>query len=191
MRILNIVICVIICLPTAIGQTNKYESCCGDDAKVYTAQGIKIYVPNIITPNGDGINDEFYPISSNMKTGSFAVANFTVYDEAGKIIFFMPGMDIQNPKIWSFTGIASKTPFRPANESNYLYTGRFLYKLTLAISDNKRKEEIIEVSGSACVVRCDADAKIIKSKQKCAFPSQGEAGIYDKNKNSKETSCIE
>lgn len=172
-------------------KANIYENCCGDEAKVFDIQGMKIYVPNIITPNGDGINDAFYPIASNMKKGEFAVANFQVFDTSGLLIFLMPGMDVEKLDVWSFTGVASKRPHMPDEFLNYEYTGRFTYKFMLAVNNKKGGEEIIEVSGSACVVRCDKDAKIIKLKNKCAFPSQGLGGVFDKSKSTKETTCIE
>jgi hypothetical protein len=154
-------------------------------AKIYDIKGAKIYVPNLITPNGDKINDAFYPIASNMKRGSFAVANFQVFDEDKNLIFFMPRMDVENAEVWSFTGIASKRPYKPAEEQNYEYTGRFFYKFLLAVADGKGGEELKEVEGSGCVVRCDADAKIVKSKMNCNFPSQGNGGVFDKSMASK------
>jgi CHU_C Type IX secretion signal domain len=191
MKIYILFLLIIITSSEANSQTNKYENCCGDDAKVYNIQGMQIFVPNVITPNGDGINDEFYPIASNMKKENFTVANFQIFDEKMNLIFLIRGMDTENPKVWSFQGLASKRPHRPAEHQNYEYTGRFFYKLSLVVGDRRAKPQVAEVEGWACVVRCDEDAKIIKTKNKCAFPSQGVGGIYDKGKNNKETKCIE
>ena len=176
---------------TVFSQKNKYENCCGDDAKVFAMQGINIYVPNVITPNGDGINDAFYPVASNMKKENFSVSNFQIFDEEKKLIFLIPGINTEKPEIWSFTGIASKRPHRPAEENNYEYTGRFFYKFKIVAGNRSGQPQTLEVEGSACVVRCDEDAKIIKTKNKCAFPVQEVGGIYDKTKNNKETKCIE
>ena len=46
--------------------TTIYDGCCGTAPKVYEVEDYKVYIPNVITPNGDGINDAFYPICNKM-----------------------------------------------------------------------------------------------------------------------------
>lgn len=41
-----------------------------------------IYVPNVFTPNGDGVNDSFYPVSRGTR-----LYDFKVYDRWGNIMF--------------------------------------------------------------------------------------------------------
>ncbi|MFN8348463.1 MAG: hypothetical protein U0X91_25900 [Spirosomataceae bacterium] len=42
----------------------EYEACCGVQPVEFKHSNGSIYMPNVFTPNGDGINDYFYPFIS-------------------------------------------------------------------------------------------------------------------------------
>lgn len=54
---------------------NKYDISCIMD----------VFVPNVFTPNGDGLNDVFFEIFS--KNANFTSFEMTIYDRWGKLIF--------------------------------------------------------------------------------------------------------
>lgn len=63
---------------------------CVDTASVLVTifKGSAVYVPNVFTPNNDGLNDELKPYLIGIKSLSF----FTVYDRWGKKIFSTTSM---------------------------------------------------------------------------------------------------
>ncbi|MGB4960044.1 MAG: hypothetical protein WBO36_11260 [Saprospiraceae bacterium] len=173
-----------------IQSQNKYEGCCGTEPRIFKVEDYVVYIPNIITPNGDGINDVFYPRCNVMKNGKFAVASFFMYDDTSKLIYALPGLNVESADAWGFKGVANKRPSRPEVHLNFEYTGKFKYSFYLAFLLKDNTEELIFVEGEACVVRCDEDARIIKGKGGCYFPVQGIDGIYNAGIPSSEDNCI-
>ncbi len=58
-------------------------SCAADELSIYaTVNDFKFFFPTAFTPNGDGLNDEFYPVTSF--TGAYELR---IYDRWGRIIF--------------------------------------------------------------------------------------------------------
>ena len=170
--------------------TTIYDGCCGTAPKVYEVEDYKVYIPNVITPNGDGINDAFYPICNKMEKGKFAVANYQIFNDTGKVIFVRDGLDILDPESWSFKGVGLLRPYKPKNHEQFDYTGKFTYTFILAFKKADNTEELIKVSGEACVVRCDQDAHVLIGKDGCYFPLQGVGGIYNPNIANNEENCI-
>jgi gliding motility-associated-like protein len=47
-----------------------------------------VFIPNAFTPNGDGINDEFYP-----KGEIGYVSNYKIYNKSDNLIYFAPDVN--------------------------------------------------------------------------------------------------
>jgi len=61
------------------------DGCIDDTTKYIEINGFyNVYVPNAFTPNGDGLNDEFFPTGVGVHPDNFV---FTIYDRWGEIIF--------------------------------------------------------------------------------------------------------
>jgi gliding motility-associated-like protein len=52
--------------------------------QVYIAGDVTVYVPNAFTPDGDGVNDFFYPVCGDIDRDDFRVL---VFDRWGSVIF--------------------------------------------------------------------------------------------------------
>ncbi len=173
-----------------VNTTTIYDGCCGTAPKVYEVEDYKVYIPNVITPNGDGINDAFYPICNKMEKGKFAVARFYIYNDTSELIFARQGLNITEPEAWGFKGVAWTKPLKPQITTVYDFTGKFKYSFYLSFWLSDGKEHLIEVEGEACVVRCDQDAHVLVGKDGCYFPLQGISGVYDATIPNKEENCI-
>jgi len=67
----------------------------------------QIFVPNTFTPNGDGLNDRFYPSGK----GISAIKRFSVYNRWGELVYQMDNMPLNDPTIgWdgSYKGMQAK-----------------------------------------------------------------------------------
>jgi len=61
------------------------EGCSDDTTKCIKVEGLyDIYIPNAFTPNGDGINDYFFPKGIGINENDFT---FYIFDRWGEIIF--------------------------------------------------------------------------------------------------------
>ncbi len=178
------------CSQEAVQSPTPYDGCCGTEPKVYEVEDYRVYIPNVITPNEDGINDAFYPICNKMEIGKFAVANYQIFNDTGKLIYYLQGLDIIKPASWGFRGFGWQRPFKPQVHERVELTGKFKYSFVLAFRKADNTEFLLEVEGEACVVRCDANAHVIKMKEGCYFPVQGATGIYNALINANEDSCI-
>lgn len=62
-----------------------------------SSKGTNIYIPNIFSPNGDGINDEF-TIESNDR--SIVIKSFDIYDRWGNVMFTQRDVALQDFVSW-------------------------------------------------------------------------------------------
>jgi len=176
--------------PDIIQEPTIYDGCCGTGPKIIQVEDLIVYIPNVITPNGDGINDVFYPISNVDTNGFTAFGNFEIYDDTGKWIFHRNGLNVETGKDYGFRGIANDKPLYPVTTRNYDYTGKFKYSFYIAFRLKDGTEQLVDVEGEACVVRCDEDAYVLKNKEGCQFSVQVTNGIYDPLLPSREENCI-
>ncbi|MGN6568852.1 MAG: PKD domain-containing protein [Flavipsychrobacter sp.] len=60
----------------------------------------QVFVPNTFTPNGDGLNDRFYPSGK----GISSIKRFSVYNRWGELVYQMDNMPLNDPTIgWDGT----------------------------------------------------------------------------------------
>ncbi|MEO1714139.1 MAG: T9SS type B sorting domain-containing protein, partial [Bacteroidota bacterium] len=63
-----------------------------------------VYIPNIFTPDGDGINDWFQPYTGN---GVASIPSFRIYDRWGELVYFatdLPSLNGETPDLaWDGT----------------------------------------------------------------------------------------
>jgi gliding motility-associated-like protein len=102
----------------------KVKDACGVHSDTITISmdqcDCHVFIPNVFSPNGDNVHDEFIPVSSCGMT----VYNFKVFDRSGGLLF-----ETNEPgKGWN--GIS---------KSKRVQTGVYVYLLEYAFDDGKRR----------------------------------------------------
>lgn len=157
----------------------EYEACCGLQPVDFEHSNGSIYMPNVFTPNGDGINDLFYPFISDE---ILEVQGFTILSASGDtVIFSRPTVLYDRLNEFAWNGL---------RRDGTLYRGRFKYGMRVISKDFKLR--LLE--GEACSVLCEPGTKELKVKKGCFYPSQvgnnGKAGKVDSTLTNKETDCL-
>jgi hypothetical protein len=157
----------------------EYESCCGVQPVDFKLSGGSIYVPNVFTPNGDGLNDLFYPFISQ-EIGE--AQGFTIFDATGDTVIFQRptvAYDRLNEFAWNGKRTDGST-----------YRGKFKYGMRVVSKDLVMRF----VEGEACSVLCEPGTKELKTKKSCFYPSQAgkneKAGKVDETLPNNETGCL-
>lgn len=157
----------------------EYESCCGVQPVDFKHSNGSIYMPNVFTPNGDGINDLFYPFIS----GEIAeIQGYTILSAIGDTILFQRGTVIYDRlKEYAWNG---------RRNDGTLYSGRFKYGMRVVSKDLKLR--LLE--GEACSVLCQPGTAELKTKRGCFYPSQAgkqeKAGKVDSTLSNAEKDCL-
>ncbi|WP_353717291.1 hypothetical protein [Dyadobacter sp. 676] len=155
----------------------EYESCCGTQPVEFSYEKKRIYVPNVFTPNKDGVNDYFYPVVNDVVTN---VWGFAVYSAEGDTMLYQkPYFNSKMPvHEYGWNGL------RPDGSR---YKGAFRYKMR--VDDIRAKKDIVE--GHACAIICGSGAEVFRTKSGCYFPVQaGKEGTLDKSVMNGETDCF-
>ena len=155
---------------------NDYTSCCGTQPVEFAYEKQKIYVPNVFTPNGDGINDYFMPYI-NEEVG--AVWGFTIYSAKGDTILYQR-------EYFNYSKEEQNYAWNGLRRDGSQYAGLFKYEMR--VDDKKANKHL--VTGYACAIVCGPDTKIFKTKEGCFYPSQANKGSIDKSIASKEKDCF-
>lgn len=167
------------CTPPApdTPKANKYESCCGATPVEFTKGNAYVYVPNVFTPNGDGVNDWFAP---SVNGGIVGFDAYLIYTPVGDtVVFATSNFDPQNIENTAWDGMKRDgTP----------YIGAFRYELSMFYEDGT----LYQISGTACRVECGQDAAALKNNPNCFYPSQINPadGKLDKTLPSGESNCF-
>jgi hypothetical protein len=162
-----------------------YWPCCGIDPYEYDVEfpdGSKayVYVPNVFTPNGDGINDKFAPLLTD-QLDHFENLVIRKEDANGNriLLYQTEIIDANNIKEKSWDG----------RDQNYnLHKGIFSYIVICVTKSGK----VFGVQSTACSVICDDEAStIFKNKLGCFFSSQSNSnGHLIKTISSRELDCF-
>ena len=97
-------------------------------------------MPNVFTPNGDGINDIFMAFAD---TNIVEIKNFRIIDVKGNLLFFNSSGQPNNPSSSAWSA------------SDIFYIGRFKYKFTAVSKDGTSSD----IAGTACCFPYESDPK--------------------------------
>ncbi|MEZ4909933.1 MAG: hypothetical protein R2774_03625 [Saprospiraceae bacterium] len=175
--------------PNPVADTTIYRSCCGLDTMVFFLGTEWVAVPNVFTPNGDGINDLFYPIRSN---DSISISLLTIFDTIvdpfnnRKFITDRAFFDYGNLSQSAWNGTKRDTT---REYHRITHKGKFYYRFNALY-----KGIYIGCHGSSCSIPCDEESQIFKSKENCFYQSQfNNSGVPDNSIPSGESDgkCFE
>ncbi len=141
-----------------------YESCCGTEPVEFYVQGSStyyVYVPNVFTPNEDGLNDKFMPVlNSQIKTINYMTVSKEVTDDTtSSKLYDIQDIDAVNMAQFAWNG---KDP------QGNIHSGLFTYKISLSTIDGFN----YAVTGKGCSIVCGPEAKVFKTKTGCFYSSQ-------------------
>ena len=151
-----------------------YSACCGTEPLIASLDTGAIYVPNIFTPNSDGINDLFYVLAGS---GIAQVVSLEIKDDDGNVVFESLNHQANEPAL-GWDGI---------DMNNTVRRGNFSYQLTVesVLGDQQT------FTGFVCAFACDDEGFPDENVTDCNFAVQhnGE-GELDENLPSFEDDCF-
>jgi hypothetical protein len=154
----------------------KYQACCGVTQVEFVQDSYRIFIPNCFTPNGDNINDIFWPyLSPNFER----VKTYEIYsvEELNKRIFFSKNFTVFEAQSYIWNG-------RDLNGKPYI--GKFKYKFVF-ITNNGQE---ITIDGSACAIQCGKEAAIFYQRSGCLFGTQFNGTMFDSSIPAQEDDCF-
>jgi hypothetical protein len=145
--------------PIPVTPPDPYAGCCGTESVEFRLDNNFIFIPNLFTPNGDGLNDLFRPFynTSKVKLNSITIkANNT-----NATTLWQQENPNPNAILWGWLGKVKQ---------DSTYQGRFNYTMVFSTIGTGQTQTI---TGSACSAICRGTAQIpIKTKNQCFFPMQ-------------------
>jgi gliding motility-associated-like protein len=136
------------------------EGCCGNDAIEETVGNGYVYVPNIFTPNGDGINDYLFVNVDSIAS----IAEFEIKDKSGKVVFEVFDAMPNDPSLgWD------------GEVDDLLVEGLYSVSVTVVAEDGTSRT----IKGKVCNFPCD-DTTVTERVpgENCQFPAQVTDGHF-------------
>jgi hypothetical protein len=154
-----------------------YENCCGSNPVEFREGDAYMYIPNVFTPNADGINDVFAP---QVNDGIQGFDAYLIYSAEGDTLIF--ASSVYDPATASTSGWKGK------RQDGSAYAGGFRYELTVFLKSGA----LYKVEGKACSIVCGKEAAVFKNKTGCYYPVQvNAANQLDKNLPHMESGCFQ
>jgi gliding motility-associated-like protein len=105
--------------------------CTYDSMLVVPSHGCQVFIPNVFSPNGDGINDLFEPVTNDP---GFEISSFEIWNRWGNTVFSCTGIQC------SWDGIAQNSKAPP---------GVYVYRIVFNTSQSVRDER----TGNVTLIR--------------------------------------
>ncbi len=165
----------------------EYESCCGADPVEIEVeqegQTSYVYIPNVFTPNGDGINDKFKPVMNEQILAiQYMVIKKLEEDREPNVsqtLYQIQAIEAEELERTGWDGM---------NPEGEPHKGGFEYTIQIINKDNST----YIVKGKACAIICGTDASGFQTKEGCYFETQStENGILDAQLENTEAECFE
>ena len=169
-------------------KSEKYEPCCGtpSDANREIYPGVNVFIPNVFTPNGDGINDFFYPVVDTSIVKNGFVQIFTIWNsddvKTKKSLYHVDFINYNEISNYAFNG----KYYNDSLSQWKVWEGKFWYSMLVIIEG----KVIANINGSACSIVCDDEAPIFRDKQGCFFPAQVKNFVGDNKISNLESDCF-
>ncbi len=141
------------CEKSIFKPTNIYEGCCDTEPLLLDTNNLKLFVPNAITPNADGLNDEFSIYSNRPIT-----INRLMVAEQSEIL----AINRSNIKVFGETNL-----WKPINASGLPIHGLFNYSFKFAAQNG----DTLTFSGQFCSINCEAEETEIIEFSQCILQS--------------------
>lgn len=157
---------------------SNYEGCCGLKPGIFNGYGMNVYVPNVFTPNNDGINDYFVPSVNNAVQ---FISGYTISDLQNNILFERYYFNLNDIPNYAWNG----NVYHPNGTFKEFYSGPFKYQMFTINSNNQN----IVISGNACVLRCPEAHEPTVGNPNCVYGAQGDNGFLNKSFPTQEPAC--
>ena len=150
-----------ICLSCHDEKKQDPQDCCGNPAIEVSFGNAHVYVPNIFTPNADGINDLLVVYGDSISL----ITSFQIRDEDNKLVFDTTNM-IPNYYTTGWNG----------EVDGEVVEGVYSISMSVRAEDGTVKE----LEGKVCNYPCDGQPlPEISAIDQCKFPTQVTNGHFD------------